>query len=131
MINRNRVGASGFYLQSPFRWGYFRWTTFALSMCLVELGFIGAKYWKELDLFVALSLVLAAGSTLSFWFLALGIHRRVHSLLNTEQVEKLELGSNLDRVLSAAAIVTNQGLLFVSLATMGYLAALGEVLRTR
>jgi hypothetical protein len=131
MINRNRVGASKFYMQFPFRYAYFRWATITLLMCFAELGLIVAKYWKELDLFVALSLVLAVMSTLFLWGLALGTHRHVNLLLTTRQVEKLELGSILHTALSTSATITNQGLLFVSLIAMGYLAALGEILRTR
>jgi len=122
------MGASEFYLQPPFRFMYFRLTAIGFLIELFGLGLIVVARWNRLDLFIALSLFLSATSMGFFWLVALRAHRQVRSLFETGQIDKLELGSNLDSVLSIAAIITNQGLLFASLSMMGLLAVLGDVL---
>jgi hypothetical protein len=131
MITRNRLGESGFYLQSPFRSSYFLVGTISVPLSVIIIGMIAMKYWRQLDFVIALLLGLAVVSTFLLWMLTLRTHRIVHLLLSTGQIERLELGSDLDKILSVAAIVTKCGLLYVSLIVMSYLAVLAAVLRSR
>jgi hypothetical protein len=131
MIGRNVQGESGFYLRSPFRSLYFLIGTISAPLSVILIGLIAMKYWRRLDLVIALLLGLAIVSTFSLWILALRTHQTVHFMLSTGQIERLELGSDLDKILSLAAVITKSGLLYVSLIVMSYLAALAAVVRSR
>jgi hypothetical protein len=130
-INKNRLGWSEFYLQSPFRFSYFRLATIMVAFDLIATVSIVVKYRNRLDFFVAISLFLAAASLFFLLMLALRTHAAMHLRFTTGTIDKLELGSNLDAVLSLAAIVTNLGLFFASLLAAGYWAALNYILWTR
>jgi hypothetical protein len=130
-ITRNRLGASKFYLRSPFRDTNFVATTFILFADFLVLLMLAIRYRAQLNFYVALWLLLGAGAMILAWLLAVRAHQHLHLLFETRQIEKLEVGSNLDAVLSVAAIATNQGLFFASLLAMAFLGALGGVLQSQ
>jgi hypothetical protein len=130
-ITRNRMGASKFYLRSPFRDTNFVATTFILFADFLVLLMLAIRYRAQLSFYVVLWLLLGVGAMIFAWLLAVRAHQHLHLLFETRQIEKLEVGSNLDAVLSVAAIATNQGLFFASLLAMAFLGALGGVLQSR
>jgi hypothetical protein len=130
LISRNRLGMSEFFLRSPFRSLYFLGATITLSVGFIFIGIVVVKYLQRLDFFVAMGLFLAVGATLFLWRLALEIHRGIRFVLTMDQQSpRIELGSELHKILSATAFMTNLGLFYVSLITIGYLVILSEVLR--
>jgi hypothetical protein len=130
LISRNRLGMSEFFLRSPFRSLYFLGATITLSVGFIFIGIVVVKYLQRLDFFVAMGLFLAVGATLFLWRLALEIHRGIRFVLTMDQQSpRIELGSELHKILSAAAFMINLGLFYVSLITIGYLVVLSEVLR--
>jgi hypothetical protein len=130
-IDRNRLGWSEFYVQSPFRFTYFRLTTIMVAFDLVATLSIGVKYRNRLDFIVAIALFLAVVSLVFLWVLALRTHAAINLRFKSGTIDKLELGSDLDAALSVAAIVTNLGLFFASLLTAGYWVALNYILWSR
>jgi hypothetical protein len=130
LISRNRLGMSEFFLRSPFRSLYFLGATITLSVGFIFIGIVVVKYLQRLDFFVAMGLFLAVGATLFLWRLALEIHRGIRFVLTMDQQSpRIELGSELHKILSATAFMINLGLFYVSLITIGYLVILSEVLR--
>jgi len=129
-ITRNRMGASKFYLRSPFRDTNFVATTFILFADFLVLLMLAIRCRAQLSFSVVLWLLLGAGAMIFAWLLALRTHQSLQLLFETRQIEKLELGSNLDTALSVAASATNQGLFFASLLAMALLGALGGVLQS-
>ncbi|HXP67779.1 MAG TPA: hypothetical protein VOA88_00730 [Candidatus Dormibacteraeota bacterium] len=130
LISRNRLGMSEFFLRSPFRSLYFLGATITLSVGFIFIGIVVVKYLQRLDFFVAMGLFLAVGATLFLWRLALEIHRGIRFVLTMDQQSpRIELGSELHKILSATAFMINLGLFYVSLITIGYLVVLSEVLR--
>ena len=130
-ITRNRLGASKFYLASPFRDTNFVAATYILFADFLVLLMLAIKYRTQLNFYVVLWLFLGVCAMVFAWLLAFRAHQHLHLLFETRQIEKFELGSNLDVVLSIAAIVTNQGLFLASLLGMALLGALGGVLQLR
>jgi hypothetical protein len=130
LISRNRLGMSEFFLRSPFRSLYFLGATITLSVGFIFIGIVVVKYLQRLDFFVAMGLFLAVGATLFLWRLALEIHRGIRFVLTMDQQSpRIELGSELHKILSATAFMINLGLFYVSLIIIGYLVILSEVLR--
>jgi|HubBroStandDraft_3_1064219.scaffolds.fasta_scaffold129402_3 hypothetical protein len=130
LISRNRLGMSEFFLRSPFRSLYFLGATITLSVGFIFIGIVVVKYLQRLDFFVAMGLFLAVGATLFLWRLALEIHRGIRFVLTMDQQSpRIELGSELHKILSATAFMINLGLFYVSLITIGYLVVLSGVLR--
>jgi len=130
LISRNRLGMSKFFLRSPFRSLYFLGATITLSVGFIFIGIVVVKYLQRLDFFVAMGLFLAVGATLFLWRLALEIHRGIRFVLTMDQQSpRIELGSELHKILSATAFMINLGLFYASLITIGYLVVLSEVLR--
>jgi hypothetical protein len=130
LISRNRLGMSEFFLRSPFRSLYFLGATITLSVGFIFIGIVVVKYLQRLDFFVAMGLFLAVGATLFLWRLALEIHRGIRFVLTMDQQSpRIELGSELHKILSATAFMINLGLFYASLITIGYLVVLSEVLR--
>jgi hypothetical protein len=130
-VNKNRLGASEFYLQSPLRFIYFRWVSICLAIDLAGFALIAIKYRDRLDLFTSLCLLLAVASVSSLLRLVLRSHARMRSLLESELVGTLEVGSNLNAVLCNAATTANQGLLLVALSVMGFFGLLSRILQAR
>jgi|GEM_PF-4870894 len=130
LISRNRLGMSDFYLRSPFRSSHFLGATIILSLGFTFIGILVVKYLQRVDFFVVTGLFLAVGATLLLWRLALEIHRSVRFVLTMgQQSQRIELGSELHKILSVTAFMINLGLFYASLITIGYLVVLSEVLR--
>jgi hypothetical protein len=129
LITRNQLGWSEFFFRSPFRSSYFLGATISLAIQLVMVVVTIVAYWQHLEFLNTAFLFGAVFVTVCYWLLALSAHRELSFLLAFPESEKLELGSKLHKVLSAAAFLTNQGLLYVSMITLGYLVALFVCLR--
>jgi hypothetical protein len=130
-VNKNQVGASKFYLQSPLRFMYFRWASICFAIDLVGFALIAIKYRDKLDLFTWLCLLLALGSIGSLLRLVFLSHAHLRSLLESEPVGELELRSNLNAVFCNAAVVTNRGLLLAALSVMGFFGLFSRILQAR
>ena len=122
-ISRNALGASKFYLQSPFRFSYFRAVSAIFFVDIVVCALILLKFWRRFGFFSFGWLGCGMFLLVALWFLALRTHERLNLLLTTGQVEKLEIGSPLDIALGVAATVTNVGFFFACGAVAGCLMA--------
>lgn len=122
------MGASKFYLQSPFRFHYFRSVSLIFFMDIVLCALILLKYWRRFGFFSFLWLGCGMFTLIALWFLALRTHERLSLLFTARQVEKLEIGSPLEIALGVAAQVTNVGLGFACMAVAGCLMAFALVM---
>jgi hypothetical protein len=127
-ISRNVLGASKFYLQSPFRFSYFRAVSVIFFVDIVVCALILLKFWRRFGFFSFGWLGCGMFLLVALWFLALRTHERLNLLLTTGQVEKLEIGSPLDIALGVAATVTNVGFFFACGAVAGCLMAFGYMM---
>jgi len=127
-ITRNRLGASEFFLRSPFRYAYFQLVLISLALDLLCLGIVVGHYWNRLSILVVVALALGVWAMISVCLLTVRAHQAVNSLFRTGQIDRLEPGSNLEKALSLFAILSNQALLYVSLGALAYFGALFGVL---
>jgi hypothetical protein len=127
-ITRNVLGPSKFFLQSPYRNGYFLTVSLLLFMDIGVCGLILAKFWKRFGFFGFSWLGLGMFLLIGLWFLALRAHERLSFLFTNGQIEELEIGSPLDVALGIAAHVSNVGLFLAFGAAAALLMTLGWVL---
>src|SRR5271154_3670680 len=82
-ISRNVLGASKFYLQSPFRFSYFRAVSLIFFVDIVVCALILLKFWRRFGFLSFGWLGCGMFLLVALWFLALRTHERLNLLLTT------------------------------------------------
>ncbi len=124
-------GMSGYFLRPPLRSFYFVGNSVLVVIDLSGFVLLLWRGWDRLSLGAVLWLGMAVGCLLALWFGALRQHWDIHLLFISRRIEKVERGSPLEILLSAAAKMAYSWLFFAFFMVGAFLLACGPALHSR
>jgi hypothetical protein len=117
-------GATTFFRNSPFHWGYFLADTAILISSTGVCIYVMIQYRNQLSSITEILMGAVILGMLFLWSAALRAHRQIHDLFQTGGIPDPDSGSPLETALKVAASMIHLGLfyafLFVGLIVMQF-----------
>ena len=127
----NQASSAEFYVRSAFHNSHFTLITCVFALDLVFCAVVLFESWRRSNLQVAIFMGFVIVFLVGTWRLGFRTYEQIHILFETRQIEKVEKGSALDKLLGATTSMILSGLFSTFILAGFCLAALAEVLLSR
>jgi hypothetical protein len=114
-LMKDRAPSAEFFVQSPFRSRIFPATTAAWAFVVVNIALVAVHSLRSQNLISLFFSALATIALVATWWGVFRIHKSIRRLFEDGQIEKLEKGSALDKVLHESSALIQSGFFYAFL----------------